>query len=57
MRSSPSPEPSEGATVSTTPVPDHSPGHELVVVANRLPVDSRTLPDGATEWEIGRAHV
>jgi len=24
--------------------------HELVVVANRLPVDSRTLPDGATEW-------
>ena len=25
-------------------------GHELVVVANRLPVDSRTLPDGATEW-------
>ena len=36
--------------MSTTPVPDHSPGHELVVVANRLPVDSRTLPDGATEW-------
>src|SRR5699024_410988 len=27
-----------------------SPQHELVVVANRLPVDSRTLPDGATEW-------
>ncbi|WP_299304954.1 bifunctional alpha,alpha-trehalose-phosphate synthase (UDP-forming)/trehalose-phosphatase [uncultured Brachybacterium sp.] len=25
-------------------------GHQLVVVANRLPVDSRTLPDGATEW-------
>src|SRR5699024_11300417 len=25
-------------------------GHELVVVANRLPVDARTLPDGATEW-------
>ncbi|MGP9680909.1 bifunctional alpha,alpha-trehalose-phosphate synthase (UDP-forming)/trehalose-phosphatase [Brachybacterium sp. AOP3-A1-3] len=25
-------------------------GHDLVVVANRLPVDSRTLPDGATEW-------
>ncbi|WP_193104106.1 bifunctional alpha,alpha-trehalose-phosphate synthase (UDP-forming)/trehalose-phosphatase [Brachybacterium sp. FME24] len=25
-------------------------GHELVVVANRLPVGSRTLPDGATEW-------
>ncbi|MGO1228742.1 bifunctional alpha,alpha-trehalose-phosphate synthase (UDP-forming)/trehalose-phosphatase [Brachybacterium sp. AOP42-C2-15] len=24
--------------------------HQLVVVANRLPVDSRTLPDGATEW-------
>ena len=24
--------------------------HDLVVVANRLPVDSRTLPDGATEW-------
>ena len=24
--------------------------HELVVVANRLPMDSRTLPDGATEW-------
>ncbi|WP_010534960.1 bifunctional alpha,alpha-trehalose-phosphate synthase (UDP-forming)/trehalose-phosphatase [Brachybacterium squillarum] len=24
--------------------------HELVVVANRLPVDARTLPDGATEW-------
>nr|WP_245354838.1 bifunctional alpha,alpha-trehalose-phosphate synthase (UDP-forming)/trehalose-phosphatase [Brachybacterium sacelli] len=22
----------------------------MVVVANRLPVDSRTLPDGATEW-------
>jgi trehalose 6-phosphate synthase/phosphatase len=35
--------------VSTTPAsPDRS--HELVVVANRLPVDSRTLPDGATEW-------
>src|SRR5699024_1581590 len=29
---------------------DRSPQHELVVVANRLPVDSRTLPDGATEW-------
>jgi trehalose 6-phosphate synthase/phosphatase len=29
---------------------DRSPEHELVVVANRLPVDSRTLPDGATEW-------
>ena len=27
-----------------------SPSHDLVVVANRLPVDSRTLPDGATEW-------
>lgn len=26
------------------------PTHELVVVANRLPVDARTLPDGATEW-------
>ncbi|MFC7376689.1 bifunctional alpha,alpha-trehalose-phosphate synthase (UDP-forming)/trehalose-phosphatase [Brachybacterium sp. GCM10030267] len=26
------------------------PGHQLVVVANRLPVDTRTLPDGATEW-------
>lgn len=24
--------------------------HELVIVANRLPVDARTLPDGATEW-------
>ncbi len=24
--------------------------HELVVVANRLPVDAKTLPDGATEW-------
>lgn len=24
--------------------------HDLVIVANRLPVDSRTLPDGATEW-------
>ncbi|MGP9539437.1 bifunctional alpha,alpha-trehalose-phosphate synthase (UDP-forming)/trehalose-phosphatase [Brachybacterium sp. AOP43-C2-M15] len=29
---------------------DGSREHELVVVANRLPVDSRTLPDGATEW-------
>jgi len=29
---------------------DRSREHELVVVANRLPVDSRTLPDGATEW-------
>ncbi|GAA1293197.1 bifunctional alpha,alpha-trehalose-phosphate synthase (UDP-forming)/trehalose-phosphatase [Brachybacterium alimentarium] len=28
----------------------HRPDHDLVVVANRLPVDSRTLPDGATEW-------
>lgn len=26
------------------------PAHELVIVANRLPVDARTLPDGATEW-------
>ena len=33
--------------MSTTPAPDHPGGHELVVVANRLPVDSRTLPDGA----------
>lgn len=24
--------------------------HDLVIVANRLPVDARTLPDGATEW-------
>ncbi|WP_343068406.1 bifunctional alpha,alpha-trehalose-phosphate synthase (UDP-forming)/trehalose-phosphatase [Brachybacterium halotolerans] len=24
--------------------------HDLVVVANRLPVDAKTLPDGATEW-------
>lgn len=36
----------------TGPEDDRRPetGHELVVVANRLPVDSRTLPDGATEW-------
>ncbi|ATG54527.1 bifunctional alpha,alpha-trehalose-phosphate synthase (UDP-forming)/trehalose-phosphatase [Brachybacterium ginsengisoli] len=35
----------------TTPTAQDRPGeHELVVVANRLPVDSRTLPDGATEW-------
>lgn len=26
------------------------PTHDLVIVANRLPVDARTLPDGATEW-------
>jgi trehalose 6-phosphate synthase/phosphatase len=26
------------------------PAHDLVVVANRLPVDAKTLPDGATEW-------
>ncbi|PWH05378.1 bifunctional alpha,alpha-trehalose-phosphate synthase (UDP-forming)/trehalose-phosphatase [Brachybacterium endophyticum] len=26
------------------------PTHDLVVVANRLPVDAKTLPDGATEW-------
>ncbi|ATG51684.1 bifunctional alpha,alpha-trehalose-phosphate synthase (UDP-forming)/trehalose-phosphatase [Brachybacterium vulturis] len=31
-------------------VKDRPGEHELVVVANRLPVDSRTLPDGATEW-------
>ncbi|WP_122941262.1 bifunctional alpha,alpha-trehalose-phosphate synthase (UDP-forming)/trehalose-phosphatase [Brachybacterium sp. EE-P12] len=36
--------------MSTTPAPEQPRGHELVVVANRLPVDSRTLPDGATEW-------
>ena len=30
--------------------PQSGSGHELVVVANRLPVDVRTLPDGATEW-------
>ena len=37
--------------MSSTSAPDpSSPTHELVVVANRLPVDSRTLPDGATEW-------
>lgn len=30
--------------------PQSGSGHELVVVANRLPVDARTLPDGATEW-------
>ncbi|PMC76614.1 MULTISPECIES: bifunctional alpha,alpha-trehalose-phosphate synthase (UDP-forming)/trehalose-phosphatase [unclassified Brachybacterium] len=30
--------------------PARAPHHELVVVANRLPVDARTLPDGATEW-------
>ncbi|HEX7352455.1 bifunctional alpha,alpha-trehalose-phosphate synthase (UDP-forming)/trehalose-phosphatase [Brachybacterium sp.] len=37
---------------TSSPTPDRSdaPVHELVVVANRLPVDSRTLPDGATEW-------
>lgn len=35
---------------SSSSVQDRSPQHELVVVANRLPVDSRTLPDGATEW-------
>ena len=30
----------------------HPPGgHELVVVANRLPVDRRTLPDGTTSWQ------
>src|SRR5690606_27638874 len=39
----------EGVPVSTTPAPQDR-SHELVVVANRLPVDSRTLPDGATEW-------
>ena len=33
----------------TTPTPQDR-SHELVVVANRLPVDSRTLPDGTTEW-------
>lgn len=33
---------------STDTRPDS--GHELVVVANRLPVDAKTLPDGATEW-------
>ncbi|WP_259557180.1 bifunctional alpha,alpha-trehalose-phosphate synthase (UDP-forming)/trehalose-phosphatase [Brachybacterium sillae] len=26
------------------------PTHDLVIVANRLPVDAKTLPDGATEW-------
>ncbi|WP_058234272.1 bifunctional alpha,alpha-trehalose-phosphate synthase (UDP-forming)/trehalose-phosphatase [Devriesea agamarum] len=26
------------------------PTHDLVVVANRLPVDRKTLPDGSTEW-------
>ncbi len=31
-------------------VQDRPGEHEMVVVANRLPVDSRTLPDGATEW-------
>ncbi|GAA1483364.1 bifunctional alpha,alpha-trehalose-phosphate synthase (UDP-forming)/trehalose-phosphatase [Brachybacterium fresconis] len=36
---------------TSRPVDDPArPGHDLVVVANRLPVDSRTLPDGATEW-------
>ncbi|APX32303.1 trehalose-phosphatase [Brachybacterium sp. P6-10-X1] len=36
---------------ASRPVDDPTrPGHDLVVVANRLPVDSRTLPDGATEW-------
>ncbi|WP_114855351.1 bifunctional alpha,alpha-trehalose-phosphate synthase (UDP-forming)/trehalose-phosphatase [Brachybacterium sp. YJGR34] len=31
---------------------EHAPQHQhqLVVVANRLPVDSRTLPDGGNEW-------
>ncbi|MDN5900550.1 MAG: bifunctional alpha,alpha-trehalose-phosphate synthase (UDP-forming)/trehalose-phosphatase [Brachybacterium sp.] len=35
---------------TSTSVQDRPGEHELVVVANRLPVDSRTLPDGATEW-------
>ena len=26
-------------------------GHDLVVVANRLPVDRRELPDGTVEWQ------
>ncbi|MGY5764914.1 bifunctional alpha,alpha-trehalose-phosphate synthase (UDP-forming)/trehalose-phosphatase [Brachybacterium sp. DNPG3] len=34
----------------TKPAPHPVAAHELVVVANRLPVGSRTLPDGATEW-------
>ena len=25
--------------------------HDLVVVANRLPVDRRTLPDGSSSWQ------
>ncbi|WP_422114921.1 bifunctional alpha,alpha-trehalose-phosphate synthase (UDP-forming)/trehalose-phosphatase [Brachybacterium sp. UNK5269] len=28
----------------------HGGSHQLVVVANRLPVDAQTLPDGSTEW-------
>ena len=35
---------------TSSSVQDRPGEHELVVVANRLPVDSRTLPDGATEW-------
>jgi len=42
--SSASPEQSAASSSATAS------GHELVVVANRLPVDARTLPDGATEW-------
>lgn len=35
---------------AASPSARSSKGHQLVVVANRLPVDARTLPDGATEW-------
>ena len=30
---------------------DASQGSDFVVVANRLPVDLETLPDGATRWK------
>jgi len=42
-------EPTEtGDTAASTA---DSSGTDLVVVANRLPVDRRTLPDGSTTWQ------
>ena len=42
--------PSASTAQPDAPAAINPAGHQLVVVANRLPVDARTLPDGATEW-------